>query len=244
MKRLRRLVGRYAWVGWYYLIVLASGLVVFGLALLLIWHRRALHGLRRCWSGWVSLWTGLTFVAYINSETRAYLATGRPVIFCANHTSHLDIQAILDVLDGHYAFVAKEELLRIPLVGLLIKRLDIATKRNVPSYQILERWQQGRQLLKRGWSLVIFPEGGIRLDHPPRPVPFRSGAFRLAVATGVPIVPVLITHNWVRMPDDGRYGGTPGLSRLIFLPPIFPEGKTWQELRDETYRAFLVYLKG
>jgi 1-acyl-sn-glycerol-3-phosphate acyltransferase len=78
------------------------------------------------------------------------------------------------------------------------------------------------QAIKDGWSLVIFPEGGIADDHLPQMMPFKNGAFKLAKQAQVPIVMVTFLDHFHLFTDPGKILGSagPGISRVIFHPII------------------------
>lgn len=120
-------------------------------------------------------------------------------IFCPNHSSYLDIPAA--GLNRHNTiFVGKSEVSRVPLFGWIYRKLHITVDRaKVKSrYDALLR---SRQAIEDGKSLTIFPEGGIVTKEPPKPAPFKDGAFRLAIEKQIPVVPVTIPFNWIILPD-------------------------------------------
>ena len=106
----------------------------------------------------------------------------------ANHTSMLDIMLMLYISKNPFVFVGKKELAKIPLFGFFFKRVCIMVDReNTSSRTGVYRRAQRR--LGQGLSICIFPEGGvpdeeILLDK------FKDGAFRMAVAHQIPVVPI------------------------------------------------------
>ena len=143
------------------------------------------------------------------------------VLFVSNHEGYADIPAFMAaVKDKQMGFVAKEELAKIPIFSKWITRIrSIMLLRNDPRIA-LKVFAEGEDLLKRGFSLVIFPEGtrakgqGIR--------PFAKGSLRMALRTGVPIVPVAIHGSW----DCFEAGGypRPGVIRFHAFEPIETAG--------------------
>ena len=140
-------------------------------------------------------------------------------VFVANHFSYLDILS-LNVQLGHYfRFMAKSELGSIPLFKIFFRTIDIAVDRKSVRNSI-KAYQYAERALKEGDSLGIFPEGGIG-KQVPKLSSFKSGAFKMAVETNTPIVPVTIVDNWRRLPGGGLdTGGTPGPMRMIVHAPI------------------------
>ena len=69
--------------------------------------------------------------------------------------------------------------------------------------------------------MIMFPEGGIVDDYPPRVQEFKNGPFRLAIEHKVPVMPVTSLNTWKRMWDDGaKYGTRPGICHIYVHKPI------------------------
>lgn len=77
-----------------------------------------------------------------------------------------------------------------------------------------------KKAVEDGWSIVVFPEGTIPDDDNPKMIPFKEGAFRLARALHVPIVPLTFTNNYKLFSDPTNFEGTayPGISRVYIHP--------------------------
>ena len=137
-------------------------------------------------------------------------------VLVPNHTSPMDIAAML-VARPNARFVAAAELFRIPLLGsamralgtVPIERGNTATSR--ARVDQLSRPEQDREL-------VMFPEGGIAPDA--KVLPFKTGAFVVAINTGVPIVPVAISGASSVLPRKGRLRIRPGHVRVDLLAPV------------------------
>jgi 1-acyl-sn-glycerol-3-phosphate acyltransferase len=123
-----------------------------------------------------------------------------PCVVVANHASYLDGLVACAALPPEFAFVIKKEMVRVPLAGLLLRRLGS---------EFVERSdrQQGaadaRRVLKTastGQSLVFFPEG--TFDTTPQIGKFHRGAFATAERTGMPIVAVAIHGTRQALPSD------------------------------------------
>jgi 1-acyl-sn-glycerol-3-phosphate acyltransferase len=89
--------------------------------------------------------------------------------------------------------------------------------------------------------VAIFPEATI---PPNAPVlgPFKNGTFRLAVESGVPIVPVTWKDNYKRLGDPGVWcsNGSPGVARVVIHPPVQPgnnEKGDFIDLRQKVFRS-------
>ena len=75
---------------------------------------------------------------------------------------------------------------------------------------------KAKKMVNDGWSLMIFPEGGIADDNLPKMMPFKDGAFKLAKALNVPIVPITFTNNHLLFTDPSSWfgGARPGISKV------------------------------
>jgi 1-acyl-sn-glycerol-3-phosphate acyltransferase len=155
-----------------------------------------------------------------------------PFILAANHTSYADVVALAALLPPQVRFVAKEEMMRWPLVGLLLRRAGHLT---------VERWSAGQSIsdagklpraLEEGASVLVFPEG--TFTHADGLRPFRLGAFKAAVDTGTPVVPVSL-RGARRVLRGGTWLPRAGVIHVRVGPPVSPEGVGWQSvvaLRD------------
>jgi 1-acyl-sn-glycerol-3-phosphate acyltransferase len=128
------------------------------------------------------------------------LPTG-PCVVVANHASYIDAIAIVAALPPDFAFVIKKEMVRVPLAGLLLRRLGS---------QFVERFdrQKGatdaRRVLKlaaAGQSLMFFPEG--TFDATRQIGKFLGGAFATAIRSQLPVVAVAIHGSRDVMPPGG-----------------------------------------
>jgi 1-acyl-sn-glycerol-3-phosphate acyltransferase len=154
-----------------------------------------------------------------------------PVILTPNHSSPMDIPAVLMACPD-VRFMAASELFRIPLLSSAMRALDtIPIDRRHPEVarrQLEELVAEDRREVAPG-NLVIFPEGGISADGPGR---FKSGAFTLAIRTDTPIVPVVIHGSDQVLPPHGNLKVRPGTVVVELLEPI-DTGHLSMEDRDE-----------
>ena len=163
----------------------------------------------------------------------------QPYIVCANHTSNLDISAITLMMQGNFAFLGKEELVRNPVLGMFFRTIDIPVNREskIASFRAFKK---ADEYLQQGMSLVIFPEGKIGYEYPPILHEFKNGPFRLAIERQIPIVPVCIDQLWKLMWDDGfKYGSHPGVGQLWVHEPIDTKGMSVDDadlLKEQVYQ--------
>jgi 1-acyl-sn-glycerol-3-phosphate acyltransferase len=142
-------------------------------------------------------------------------------IYCANHSSNLDIMFFCLLAKGKFHFMGKDELLKNPVLKLFFNTIDIPVNRN-HRISAFRAFKKAGHNLEQGHSLIIFPEGGIDgKTYPPRLLPFKDGPFRLAIEKKVCVVPVTMCDVWKKMWDDGnKYGSSPGICDIYIHKPI------------------------
>lgn len=144
----------------------------------------------------------------------------RTYIFCANHTSNLDIVLFCLLAKGRFHFMGKEELKENPVLGLFFRTIDVAVNRD-SKISAFRAFKKAGENLDNGMSLIIFPEGKIDDSYPPTLHEFKNGPFRLAIEHKIPIVPVSISNIWKIMWDSGfKYGTRPGIGEIYVHEPI------------------------
>ena len=177
---------------------------------------------------------------------KEHMDTPGAKMFASNHTSYFDVLPLMLGLGVPYRFVAKMEVHGMPFIGTFLRQMGhLSFDRTDPNSR-LRQAEEMEDLLRRGESIFVFPEGTFTPDEGIRP--FQLGGFKAAVAAGVPIVPVSLagTRKFLR---DGTYLPRPTSVTITLSPPIYPrkgnpadggESSDWHELihlRDETRAA-------
>jgi len=163
---------------------------------------------------------------YFSFEFEVPLSRDKTYVYCANHTSNLDIMIFCVMAKGKFHFMGKDELLQSMVLKLFFKTIDIAVNRenNISAFRAFKKAGDN---LESGMSLIIFPEGKIDDDYPPRLNEFKNGPFRLAIEKNIELVPVSITNAWKILWDDGAiYGSKPGICDIYIHKPINTAGLT------------------
>jgi len=168
----------------------------------------------------------------------------RGYIVCANHTSILDISALALLCKNDISFMGKIELLQNPITRMFFKTIDIPVDRNskISSYRA---FKMAQQRISEGCTVILFPEGGIGNDYPPKLQAFKNGPFKLAIESGAPILPVIIHDLWKLLWDEGSKGSKPGTCSITVLQPIETIGidvTKVDQLKDEVSKAFFQHL--
>jgi len=225
------------------LLYAAYALATFGLGLFILWLAIALTPNRMRAARLARL--GARLMLYIagipvrveGREVFEEAASAGACIFAPNHSSYVDVLVSLALLPAGVRFAAKAETLKMPFVGLIVRRTgQFAFDRSDPEERIKLANEVDAALL-RGESVAIYPEGtftpsvGIR--------PFHLGAFKAAAITRRPICPVAIRGARRILRDETRLP-KPGKVTVTFGPLVKPTpnlGGDWREvvrLRDET----------
>ena len=157
-----------------------------------------------------------------------------PYIIIANHSSYLDIFLMYSILPKHrFVFLGKSEILSYPIIRTYFKNLNIPVFRGDKS-KAGQSYNLAAKAVKEGWSIVIFPEGGIPDSQCPKMIPFKNGAFKLAKALNIPIVPLSFTNNYKLFSDPTELLGPagPGIARVYIHEHISGEMIQSMEVKD------------
>jgi 1-acyl-sn-glycerol-3-phosphate acyltransferase len=158
-------------------------------------------------------------------------AEGRAAVLLApKHQSTWETFALPTIMPHPLAYVFKRELLYVPFFGWAMGRLDMI---HIDRSRRTEAWnkvaEQGRRIMSQGGWVIMFPEG----TRTPRGSQgsYKSGAARLAIAAGTPIVPIAVSSAkcWPRKSFRLR----PGLIDVSIGPPIPVEGRKADELMQQ-----------
>lgn len=171
---------------------------------------------------WVMRFT--TGVRFDIIEGAEHLST-RPAVFIGNHQSELDVLMLGTIFPPYCSVTAKKSLAKIPFLGwfMALSRTVFIDRANretaVKAFDsAAEEMRDHRQ------SVFIFPEGTRSYSDKPELLPFKKGAFHLAVKAGVPIVPVVAeNYSHVLSPKNLRFnaGDIKIKGRTIFFCPPY-----------------------
>ncbi|KAH6712381.1 hypothetical protein BKA61DRAFT_84496 [Leptodontidium sp. MPI-SDFR-AT-0119] len=136
--------------------------------------------------------TGITFSI---DDPNDYLNKTRPAIFIGNHQSELDVLMLGCIFPHHCSVTAKKSLKSMPFLGwfmslsgtVFIDRANSTNARNALA-------GASEEITREKQSVYMFPEGTRSYAKEPMLLPFKKGAFHLAVQAGVPIVPVVVAN--------------------------------------------------
>ena len=176
----------------------------------------------------------------VEVEGLEMVPTEGPVIYMGNHQGNFDILALTRAIPRLFSWVAKEELFRVPVFGAAMRRAGYIPLDRSDGRKALKSMNQAAQRIAAGASVVIFPEGTRTKDG--ALLPFKRGAFLLAVKAGVPIVPFTINGSRAINPRN-RIELRPGTIRITFGAPIDVAGVPEQELLERVRAAIAANLE-
>lgn len=202
------------WWSWFVAGVLL--LVIAMPALIFLWIIN-----RRMWLYPLTQWGAKTWLAACGArvEVRGLenLEEGRSYVFISNHRSYLDTATLFFFAGKKMGLVAKKELLKVPVFGQGMSFVNIiAIDRSDPE-RALRSMEKAREVMRQGYSFGVFVEGTRAM--PGELLPFKKGAFHLAMQTDSPIIPVAIKEtDWMMGKRTGvAYSGT---IEMVLLPRI------------------------
>ena len=154
-----------------------------------------------------------------------------PCVFVGNHRSYYDIPILLTALDAPHGILAMEELEKNPLLNLWMKLLGCVCVKRDDIRASVKALNDATAIVESGRSFVIFPEGTRYKGEEGGAGEFKAGAFRIAIKTGVPVVPVAISGARGLFEAHGNRT-TPGTVRIRVLPPVQPAGMSRAEPQE------------
>ena len=214
-----------------------SSLLMFPVALL-IWavtlpfdrRKRILHQFT-CF--WASMYTWLNPVWRVHVHHRERIHRAGPAVMVANHLSLLDI-LILFRLFTHFKWVSKIENFRVPCIGWNMSLNQYIPLKRGDRESVIRMMRECEKTLAAGNSIMMFPEGTRSTTGRMRT--WKTGAFELALASRVPIQPIVLKGSGNALPKRGFVLQGRHEIEVVVLDPIMPEtfeGKSAEDLTEE-----------
>jgi 1-acyl-sn-glycerol-3-phosphate acyltransferase len=223
--RLRRVPGTaraLAYAGWIGVVLAIAFPLLWVLALLLP-RGRPVDRVARIWSRIVLAIAGCRLRV---EGLGALPARGSALLVC-NHSSYLDVPALLAAIPTEFRFVAKRELARAPVIGAVIRNARHLTVDRVDLSRGVADAETITRVLRQGTSILFFPEGTfVRASGI---LPFRLGAFKAAVEARCPVIPVGLSGTRDILPAD-RWLPRRGPITVTIGSPIVPAKDDWREM--------------
>lgn len=180
---------------------------------------------RKLWLYPLALWGAKTWLRACGVRVKVTgsenLKPDIEYVFISNHRSYLDTAALFRYTGKRIGLVAKKELLKVPVFGQGMHFVNIISIDRSNPERALRSMEKARKVMERGYSFGVFAEGTRAM--PGELLPFKKGAFHLAMQTGRSIIPVAIKYSDTLM---GKRTGVayPGTMEMVLLPPIETRG--------------------
>ena len=176
---------------------------------------------------WGDIWFFLIFIYHRNYYEQT-LDKNKQYIFVGNHISFLDAPLIVKTIRRPIRALGKTEVGKVPVFGFIYKYAVVRVDRSSADNRA-KSVRNMKSILKRGISIVVFPEGTFNMT--PNPLKgFYDGAFRVAIEAQMPIKPFVSLDSYDRMHYRSLFSLTPGKNRAVFLEEVPVAGLTQQDL--------------
>src|SRR5437660_10266130 len=178
---------------------------------------------RQNWIYWWANWGARTSLRLtgvkVNVTGREHLEPDQAYVFVANHFSYLDAAPLFAFTGRRMGMVAKKELLKAPILGVGMGFVNVIAIDRSNRERAVESLKIATKRLRSGISFGVCPEG--TRARPGEMLPFKKGAFHMAVEAGVPIVPIALKNCDLLM-GRGTGEAWPGTIDMVMLPAVDP----------------------
>lgn len=224
----------YLWRGWMILLgAVLTFLFVIPVLVLSIKkeHYPIAYKFIRLWC--FGMFYGMGFRYELIKLTEKKIDKNRQYVFISNHTSIMDVMLPCILMPHHpLCYVGKKELVKIPVFGLVYKRICVMVDRSSAKSRA-DVYRRCAERMEEGDSIVIFPEGGVAEDTSIILDTFKDGAFTLASKHHAPLAVFTFVGLKKMFPFDASRG-FPGKVKVYFTDIIEPD-RSVSELKTEAF---------
>jgi 1-acyl-sn-glycerol-3-phosphate acyltransferase len=161
---------------------------------------------------------GLTLVGVkVDVKGLEHLDPRQAYIFTPNHQSFIEVPLFVTYLGRNPGYLAKKEVFRYPVFGPGIRMMGVIPVDRSNSPAAVESAKQATRNIRRGKSYMVYPEGTRSKDG--KMLPFKKGAFMMAIEAGVPIVPVTVSGA-TKIMAKGEFKLFPSTVHITLHEPI------------------------
>ena len=244
MKLIKEIFGR-IWALWG-AVVFITTMLIFMVPFLLFCYFKKDPAKTIRFTKWSKYWIDsflLLILSPLKIKGRENFVAGENYIVLCNHNSFMDVPITTPAIPGGNKTIAKIELSRMPVFGLIYKTGSVLVDRK-SDVSRKESYSKMKDVLDMGLHMCLYPEGTRnKTDQPLRP--FHNGAFRLALDAEKSIIPSLIFNTRKVLPADKIFYAMPHRLEIHFLEPVVAlAGETAEDLRERVFKVmFDYYLK-
>ncbi|HEV3221562.1 MAG TPA: lysophospholipid acyltransferase family protein [Puia sp.] len=242
MQSVKNIFGR-IWAAWGAFVFVSTMLIFLIPFFLFIYFQKDPKKTRRFISYsrvWMDIFLGLVGCP-LKIQGREYFEKGKTYIVVCNHNALIDVPVSCPGIPGGNKTIAKIEMAKIPLFGLIYKTGSILVDRkNEKSRR--ESFIKMKEVLDMGLHMCIYPEGTRNTTSEPIK-PFHDGAFRLAVTNGNSIIPMIIFNSRRANPPDKGFFLMPVKLFMHFLPEVaVKQDETVEQLKSRVFDLMKSYI--
>ncbi len=192
---------------------------------------------------WMAVWLPLAGIRLVIKGREKFRKDENYVVVC-NHNSFMDVPVTSPGIPGANKTIAKIEMAKIPLFGLIYRRGSVLVDRKSEESR-LKSYAYMKRVLDMGLHMCIYPEGTRNKTANPLKE-FKDGAFRLAIETGKPVIPAVLFNTKKVLPLHKGFYFWPSKIEMHFLDPV--ETKNLQmndvkQLKENIFQTMWDYYK-
>ncbi len=192
---------------------------------------------------WMAVWLPLAGIRLVIKGREKFVRGENYVVVC-NHNSFMDVPVTSPGIPGGNKTIAKIEMAKIPLFGLIYRRGSVLVDRKSEESR-LKSYTYMKRVLDMGLHMCIYPEGTRNKSNNPLKE-FKDGAFRLAIETGKPVIPAVLFNTKKVLPQQKTFYFWPSKIEMHFLDPV--ETKDLQmsdvkQLKENIFQTMWDYYK-
>lgn len=156
-------------------------------------------------------------------------------VFASNHRSYLDTATLFVFTGRRIGLLAKKELLKVPILGVAMGFVNVMAIDRTNRERAMVTMEAATTRIRSGVSFGVFVEG--TRARPGELMPFKKGAFYMAMQAGVPVVPIAMKHSDVLM-GKGTGEARSGTIEMVIMAPVPTSGlSTDQDVQNLIYKV-------
>ncbi|MES1218657.1 MAG: lysophospholipid acyltransferase family protein [Bacteroidota bacterium] len=193
------------------------------------------HRISQIWMGVFLPMTGVIVI----KKGKEHFKKGESYIILCNHNTLMDVPITTPGIPGANKTIAKIEMSRIPLFGVIYKLGSVLVDRKSEESR-KESISKMKEVLSMGMHMCIYPEGTRNKTNKPLQ-PFHDGAFRLAVDTGHSLLPAVLFNTAKVFPNNKFFYYWPSRIEMHFLEPVPVDSQTKDQLKEKLFTLMSEY---
>jgi 1-acyl-sn-glycerol-3-phosphate acyltransferase len=192
---------------------------------------------------WMEVYLPLVFCP-LRRKGREHFEPGMNYVIVCNHNSMMDVPVTTGGTPGANKTLAKAEMARLPLFGIMYKIGSVLVDRKSEESR-RQSYEEMKAVLDMGMHMILYPEGTRnKTDQPLKS--FYDGAFSLAIDTQRPIMPAVLFHTRKIFPPGRTFYALPHRIDYHFLPPVPTRGLSKDDvpmLKEQIFKQMWDYIE-